>query len=86
MRDYLRPYRSALLVLVLLQLVGTIASLYLPSLNGRIIDQGVAKGDTRYIMSAGGWMLGVSFIQIAAANMQGANIAGCFILMGFANQ
>ena len=66
MRDYLRPYRGALTVLVLLQLAGTIASLYLPSLNGRIIDQGVAKGDTDYIMSAGGWMLAVSLIQIAA--------------------
>ena len=38
LRDYLRPYRGLLVVLVLLQLAGTIASLYLPSLNGRIID------------------------------------------------
>src|SRR6185312_10145051 len=44
LRDYLRPYRGLLVVLVLLQLAGTIASLYLPSLNGRIIDDGVAKG------------------------------------------
>ncbi len=43
--------------MVLLQLVGTIASLYLPSLNADIIDQGVAKGDTGYILRTGGWML-----------------------------
>ena len=42
---YLSPYRAALVVLVLLQLAGTIASLYLPSLNARIIDEGVAMGD-----------------------------------------
>jgi ATP-binding cassette, subfamily B, multidrug efflux pump len=65
-RDFLRPHRKALTALVLLQLVGTIASLYLPSLNGRIIDEGVAKGDTAYIVSAGGWMLAVSLAQIAA--------------------
>ncbi|MGO4342068.1 ABC transporter ATP-binding protein [Pedococcus sp. 2YAF34] len=65
-RDYLRPYRGLVAVLVGLQLVGTIASLYLPSLNGRIIDEGVAKGDTGYILRTGGWMLGVSLVQIAA--------------------
>ena len=65
-RDYLRPYRGLVAVLVGLQLVGTIASLYLPSLNGRIIDEGVAKGDTGYILRTGVWMLGVSLVQIAA--------------------
>jgi ATP-binding cassette subfamily B protein len=66
MRDYLRPYRGLIVALVLLQLMGTIASLYLPSLNGRIIDEGVAKGDTGYIVRTGGWMLGVSLLQIVA--------------------
>ena len=65
-RDYLRPYQRLVAVLVGLQLVGTIASLYLPSLNGRIIDQGVAVGDTGYILRTGGWMLAVSLVQIAA--------------------
>ena len=53
-------------MLVGLQLVGTMASLYLPSLNGRIIDEGVAKGDTGYIVRTGGWMLAVSLVQIVA--------------------
>ena len=65
-RDYLAPYRGLIAVLVGLQLVGTIASLYLPSLNGKIIDEGVAQGDTGYIVRAGGWMLAVSFAQIIA--------------------
>ncbi|GAB3073005.1 ABC transporter ATP-binding protein [Pedococcus soli] len=65
-RDYLRPYQGLVTVLVGLQLVGTIASLYLPSLNGRIIDEGVAQGDTGFILRTGGWMLAVSLAQIAA--------------------
>ena len=50
LRTYLRPYSRPLAAVVVLQLVGTIASLYLPSLNADIIDQGVAKGDTGYIV------------------------------------
>jgi ATP-binding cassette subfamily B protein len=65
-RDYLKPYQGLVVVLVGLQLVGTMASLYLPSLNGKIIDEGVAKGNTGYIVSTGGWMLAVSLVQIAA--------------------
>ena len=65
-RDHLRPYRNLVAVLVVLQLVGTMASLYLPSLNGQIIDNGVAKGDTAYILRTGSWMLAVSFVQITA--------------------
>jgi ATP-binding cassette subfamily B protein len=65
-RDYLKPYQGLVAVLVGLQLVGTMASLYLPSLNGKIIDEGVAKGDTGYIVSTGGWMLAVSLVQIVA--------------------
>lgn len=65
-RDFLQPYRTLIVGLVLLQLVGTMASLYLPSLNGQIIDEGVAKGDTGYILRAGGVMLVVSLVHIAA--------------------
>ncbi|MFI7064404.1 ABC transporter ATP-binding protein [Kribbella sp. NPDC050124] len=64
LRTQLRPYAGNLTMVVVLQLIGTIASLYLPSLNADIIDNGVAKGDTGYIMETGGWMLGVSLVQI----------------------
>ncbi len=65
LRTYLRPYRREIGFIVLLQLVGTIASLYLPSLNADIIDNGVVKGDIGYIVRTGGWMLGVSLVQIS---------------------
>lgn len=65
-REHLRPYEAFIAVLVVLQLVGTMASLYLPSLNGQIIDEGVAKGDTGYILRTGAWMLAVSLVQVGA--------------------
>lgn len=67
LRTYLRPYRRELTAVVLLQLVGTMAMLYLPSLNADIIDRGVALGDTQYIVSTGAWMLAVSLAQIVSS-------------------
>ena len=65
LREYLRPYRRWMVLVVVLQLVGTIAALYLPSLNADIIDRGVVTGDTDYIIRVGLLMLGVSLVQIA---------------------
>ncbi|WP_020660163.1 ABC transporter ATP-binding protein [Amycolatopsis benzoatilytica] len=67
MRMHLRPYRGALWLVVLLQLVQTIAGLYLPTLNADIIDSGLVKGDTGYIMRTGGFMLLVTLVQIAGS-------------------
>ena len=67
LRTFLRPYGRWLLAIVVLQLLGTIAALYLPSLNADIIDNGVATGDTGYIMRIGAWMLAVSLAQIACS-------------------
>jgi ATP-binding cassette, subfamily B, multidrug efflux pump len=67
LRAYLRSYKVPLLLVVALQLVGTIASLYLPSLNADIIDNGIAKGDTGYILTAGAWMLLWTLLQIACS-------------------
>ena len=46
LRTYLVPYRRLLVWLTVLSLIGTMASLFLPTLNADIIDNGVAKGDT----------------------------------------
>ena len=64
---HLRPYGRPLAGIVLLQLVSTIANLYLPSLNADIIDEGIARGDTAYIWSIGGWMLAVTAISITCS-------------------
>lgn len=66
-RRYLRPYARPVAALLLLQLLATLASLYLPSLNADIVDQGVTRGDTGLIMRVGTWMLVVSLVQVACA-------------------
>lgn len=64
LRTYLRPYKKPIALLVLLQLLQTCATLYLPTLNAHIIDQGVVKGDTGYILSFGALMIGISLVQV----------------------
>ena len=67
LRQYTRPYRRQLAVVATLQLISTLASLYLPTLNAGIIDRGVALGDTGVIGRLGGAMLGVSALQVLCA-------------------
>jgi ATP-binding cassette subfamily B multidrug efflux pump len=64
---FLRPYRRQLLLVVVLLLVQAIANLYLPELNADIINNGVARGDTDYIVRTGGFMLLVTFALGIAA-------------------
>jgi len=59
---YLRPYRRQLALVIALLLVQALANLYLPELNAEIINNGVAKGDTDYILRTGGVMLGVTVL------------------------
>jgi len=67
LRVHLRPYRKPIALVVVLQLVQTLATLYLPTLNADIIDTGVVRGDTGYILSTGGVMIAVSLVQIACS-------------------
>ncbi|MGN5238762.1 ABC transporter ATP-binding protein [Rhodococcus sp. SJ-3] len=61
---YLPRYRVNVVAVVILQFVATVAMLYLPTLNADIIDNGVAKGDTGYILRIGGWMFAVALVQL----------------------
>ncbi|MDQ1583985.1 MAG: ATP-binding cassette, subfamily multidrug efflux pump [Microbacteriaceae bacterium] len=67
LRQFLRPRVGLLLAVVLFQLLQSIASLYLPTLNADIIDNGVSKGDTGYILRTGILMLVITLAQIACA-------------------
>jgi len=57
MKEYLRPYRKELAIVIVLVFIQAIANLYLPELNADIINNGVSKGDTAYIWKAGGLMI-----------------------------
>ncbi len=64
---YLRPYRKRISLVVMLVLVQSIGNLYLPTLNADIINFGIAKGDTGYILRTGGIMLGVALLITACS-------------------
>jgi ATP-binding cassette subfamily B multidrug efflux pump len=81
LRRYLRPYRRPLTAVLVFQLIATIASLYLPSLNADIIDNGVARGDTSYILDRGMFMLGITVVQIIGSII--AVYFGARTAMGF---
>jgi ATP-binding cassette, subfamily B, multidrug efflux pump len=81
LRTYLAPYRRLLAWVTVLSLIGTMASLFLPTLNADIIDNGVAKGDTGYIWRTGGMMLMVSLVQIVCTIS--ATYLGARTAMGF---
>ena len=67
LRTYLAPYRWPIVLVLALLLVQAIANLYLPELNADIINNGVVKGDTDYIVRTGGFMLIVTFALSIAA-------------------
>ncbi len=78
---YIRQYWPLLLLIIALQTMATIMSLYLPTLNARIIDEGVVLGDTDYIWRTGVIMLGLSLVQ--GAGQVGAVYFGARAAMMF---
>jgi ATP-binding cassette subfamily B multidrug efflux pump len=67
LRRYLPTYRRSILLVLVLLLIQALAQLYLPELNADIINNGVAKGDTDYIVNTGAFMLVVTFALMLAA-------------------
>ncbi len=67
LRRHLRPYTREVWFVVVLQLLQTTGTLYLPTLNADIIDYGVVAGDTGYILRVGVLMLAVSLLQVGLA-------------------
>jgi ATP-binding cassette, subfamily B, multidrug efflux pump len=81
LRQYIRPYRRLVAVLMVLQSISTLATLYLPTVNAAIIDNGVAKGDTATIVRLGMVMLAVTGVQVLCS--VGAIYFGSRTGMGF---
>ena len=81
LRKYLAPYRTWLTAVVALQFVGTIAMLFLPSMNADIIDNGVARGDTGHILRVGGLMLAVWSSMRAESEKHKQEMADSFDLV-----
>jgi ATP-binding cassette, subfamily B, multidrug efflux pump len=81
LRQYVRPYRRLVATVMALQLISTLASLYLPTVNAAIIDDGIAKGDTTTIVHLGGVMFAVTALQVVCS--VGAVYFGSRTGMGF---
>ncbi len=81
LRSHLRPYRGVLIAVAVLQFAQSIATLYLPSLNAKIIDDGIATGDNAFILRTGALMLVITLVQVCFAI--GAVYYGSRASMGF---
>ncbi|CAN5660820.1 ABC transporter ATP-binding protein [soil metagenome] len=81
LRQYVRPYRWLVGAVMALQVISTLASLYLPTVNAAIIDDGIATGDTATIIRLGLVMLAVTALQVVCA--VGAVYFGSRAGMGF---
>jgi len=75
------PYRGVLILVVILQGIQTAAALTLPTINSRLIDNGVLTGDNAYIWKMGGVMMAFTLVQIVFA--AGAVWFGAQAAMGF---
>jgi ATP-binding cassette subfamily B multidrug efflux pump len=67
LRQFLRPYGSQITKVIVLQLFSVTATLYLPNLYARIVDDGLARGDIDAIYKNGGLMVAITLIQIVCA-------------------
>ncbi len=67
LKDYLHPYRIQVAGVTALLLVQSLMTLYLPSLNADLINNGVAKGDVGYIWRIGGYMLAASALVMVTS-------------------
>jgi ATP-binding cassette subfamily B protein len=81
LRRHARPYRVPIAIVAAFQVISAMASLYLPTINAAIIDDGVAKGDTGVIVELGLMMLGVTALQVICS--VGAVYFGSRVGMGF---
>ena len=76
---YVKPYWWLLALVIVFQFVQSVLSLLLPTINGDILNDGVLVGNTEVIWRLGGWMLVLSFLQVAANAL--AILCGAIIAM-----
>lgn len=82
LQKVLKPYRGLLLLVILLQLGQSFLTMYLPTINSRVIDYGVANADTDYIMKQGILMMGIALIQFLFSTMAGVFGAKVALMAG----
>src|SRR5438105_7129937 len=78
---FLRPFRAAIAAILVLVLLQSLSSLYLPTLTADIVDKGIVhKKDIAYILRVGGVMLliaaGGTICSIAASFLSSTTAVG----------
>ncbi len=82
LRSFTRPYRGRIAAITVLVLGQVTISLYLPTLNADIINNGVATGDVGYI-----WRIGLEMLALTAVSVVvsiGAAYLTAYVSMSFA--
>ncbi|WP_101650104.1 ABC transporter ATP-binding protein [Brevibacterium ihuae] len=64
LRRYLLDYRGLIVGVVVFQALQSFGLLLIPTLNARMIDEGVARGDVPTVWAYGGWMVVVAVAQL----------------------
>ena len=64
LRRYLLDYRGLIVGVVVFQALQSFGLLLIPTLNARMIDEGVARGDVPTVWTYGGWMVVVAVAQL----------------------
>lgn len=81
---YLKDYRKQMVLVFIFVLSQAICQLYLPTMMGNIVDNGVAKGDTAYIMQRGIMMLALSLL--AAVCMVASSYYSAYVTASFTSK
>ncbi|PKM71111.1 MAG: multidrug ABC transporter ATP-binding protein, partial [Firmicutes bacterium HGW-Firmicutes-17] len=81
---YLKDYRLQMILVFVFVLSQAAAQLYLPTMMGDIIENGVAQGDTPYILKSGAMMLGVSLV--AAVCMVASSYYSAYVTASFTSR
>lgn len=75
---YLKPFSQSVALVLVLVFFQSLADLYLPTLMSDIVDTGIVKGDTSYILRVGAFMLLVAAISglcLISASFLSAKVA-----------
>ena len=78
---HLKPLRLSIAAALSLVMVRVLTELYLPTLTAAIVNEGIVRGDTGYIVAVGSRMLLVAAlggIASIAANHQSARVSAAF--------
>lgn len=62
--QFLQPYRTSIVWILVLLFLQSITSLYLPELMSNIVDTGVIKGNIPYIIKIGEFMMAVTVFSV----------------------